>query len=244
MPDKRTRGPQTAAEFLRELESDPKWRAAHAERLRVWALGAQANLAETAPLRAELHRRLDIDVDTINLVQDHPAYVEAISILIAWLPKVSRPNNKAAIAHALTSPKARPQAASVLLDEFRRAKDVGPNSARWVIGDALEVVADDLVFDRVEAILRNPGYGVDRFGVVRSLIRGRKNPRVEPLLRDLLDDPDIAGMAAYVLVRRGVMDIDDQIDQLVPDPNEFISAWAQRARELVDKRRAREAGGE
>jgi len=130
----------------------------------------------------------------------------------------------------------------VLLDEFRRAKDVGPNSARWVIGDALEVVADDSVFDRVEAILRNPGYGVDRFGVVRSLIRGRKNPRVEPLLRDLLDDPDIGGMAAYVLVRRGVMDIDDQIDQLVQETNEFVSAWAQRARELVDKRRAKASG--
>lgn len=214
-----------------------------AERDRARSLQVQANLAELAPLHAEL-RRYGIDVAALVMFQAHPAYEEVIPILMKWLPRVSRPDCKAAIARALTSPKARPQAASVLLDEYRRTNDIGPNSVRWVMGNALETVADDSVFDRVEAILRNPTYGEDRDMLVRSLIRGRKNPRAVPLLRDLLDDPDIGGMAAYVLVRRGGMDIDEQVDRLAKDPNEFVSYWAGRARELVVKRRAKASGVE
>lgn len=75
MLDDRTRHGKTAGELIRELEADPKWRASMAERDRARSLQVQANLAELAPLHAEL-RRYGIDVAALVMFQAHPAYEE------------------------------------------------------------------------------------------------------------------------------------------------------------------------
>jgi hypothetical protein len=202
MGDQSQGSDRTAAEVLRELEADPARVAALKERDQARRLRVQANLAELAPLLARL-RAQGVDVDALVLAKTHPAYEAALPTLLEWLPRVSRPDNKKAIADALASPKARPVAAPALLDEFRQTVDVGLNSVRWVVADALSVVIDDSVFDRVSATVRDARFGFDRAGLLLGLIRGRRNRRVTPLLESLLDDPEVAGVAAYVLVRAG-----------------------------------------
>lgn len=54
------------------------------------------------------------------------------------------------LVRALTVPAARPAAAPVLIEAFRRESDHSETRLGWVIGNALSVVADDSVFDEIE----------------------------------------------------------------------------------------------
>jgi hypothetical protein len=120
-------------------------------------------------------------------------YREAIPALVAWLPQVTDRRVKEEIVRALTVPWARPAATGPMIDEFRRVDaSVDPTGTglRWVIGDALEVLADDSSFDELAELVRDPRYGKARQMVVLGLGRSKRPEAVEVLV-GLVDDPEL-----------------------------------------------------
>jgi HEAT repeat protein len=147
--------------------------------------------------------------DLWELVNGKKQYRAAVPVLIEWLndldrrvPAPDREKVREGLVRALTIPAARPAAAPALLAQFRAVADPTGVGPRWVIGNALEVVADDSVFEEVAALARDRSYGRARQMPVLGLGRSR-DPRAVPLLVELLDDPDVAAHAAMALGKLG-----------------------------------------
>jgi HEAT repeat protein len=140
-----------------------------------------------------------------ELVNAKAQYPAAVPVLLDWLrhiedrvPAEEREKVREGVVRALTVPAARPAAAPALIDQFRRVVDPSGLGPRWVIGNALEVVIDDSVFDDVAAIVQEPAFGKARQMVLLGLAR-MKDPRTVPLLIELLEDEDVAAHAAKAL---------------------------------------------
>src|SRR5258708_36614365 len=89
-------------------------------------------------------------------------YQRAVPILLAWPPRIDRPEGKETIARSLTGqPEARRLgAARVLVDQFRLlGKHV---HTKWAFANALATLADATVADDLIALLRSPEHGHSR----------------------------------------------------------------------------------
>jgi len=121
----------------------------------------------------------------------------AIPVLLEWLPRIENRDVKEHVVRALSDRLARPEAAPVLVSEFRRAED---DVLRWAIGNALAEVADDSVFREVAEFTQTA-----RFGKAREMVRGAAGDmhqhRAEAIivLRGLLADDQVAGHAPIAL---------------------------------------------
>ena len=111
--------------------------------------------------------------DLWELVNAKAQYQVAIPVLIDWLrnveqrvPGPDQPRVREGLVRALSVSTARPGAAPVLIEEFRRASDFSETGLGWVIGNALSVVADDSVFNEIAALAQDPGYGKARQMIV------------------------------------------------------------------------------
>jgi len=141
--------------------------------------------------------------DVWDLVNTSKQYRQAIPVLIRWLEHLeawSEPSERRSleegIVRSLTVPAARGVATPVLIKRFR---DTAYDTAhRWVIGNALGVVADSSFYDEIMPIVTEPGYGIARQMIVEGLAKW-KDPRTVPVLIDLLSDPDVAAHAAHAL---------------------------------------------
>jgi hypothetical protein len=87
--------------------------------------------------------------DLWDLVNSKIQYRSAVPVLINWLQHVdsrvaapNQPKVREGLVRALTVSAARPAAAPVLLDEFRRPRDPSRLGFSWAVGNALSVVAD------------------------------------------------------------------------------------------------------
>jgi HEAT repeat protein len=191
------------------------------------------------PGAAELARELraaGVPVGDIwELVNGKVQYRQAIPVLIDWLehvdervPGPERPKVAEALVRALTVPAARPVAAPVLIDAFRRVSDPSGMGLRWVIGNALSVVADDSVFDDVAALARGYGYGKARQMVVLGLGRS-SDPRAVPILIDLLDDDDVAAHAVMALGKLKATAARERIRPLLDHPQALVRREAKKA---------------
>lgn len=125
-------------------------------------------------------------------------YTDAVPVLCAWLPRLERPNHRESAIRALTHEWAAPEAVPPLLAEFRRTDAIGERH-RWTVGNALEVMASDVVYDDLVALVTEPAFGAGRQMVVLGLVRCRRSPGRVEVLTGLLDDPDVGGHAASAL---------------------------------------------
>jgi hypothetical protein len=148
----------------------------------------------------------DVHVDDLwELVNTRSNYAPAIPVLTDWLrsvdarvPAADRPKVREGLVRALSVRAAKPSAALTLIEEFRRADDPSGLGIRWVIGNALSVVADDSVFEQIAALVQDRGYGKARQMLVPGLARSA-DPRAVPLLVGLLDDDDVVAHAVAAL---------------------------------------------
>jgi PBS lyase HEAT-like repeat len=173
--------------------------------------------------------------DPWELVNGDVQYRAAIPVLVDWLehldervPTADRDRVREGLVRALTVPAARPSAAPVLLGEFRRVSDPTGLGARWVIGNALEVVADDSVFDEVAAIVRDPAFGRARQMVVLGLARS-KDRRAVPLLIELLDHEDVAAQAAMALGKLRAVEARSALERQLESPQPLVRREARKA---------------
>jgi HEAT repeat protein len=178
--------------------------------------------------------------DLWELVNDRAQYSAAIPVLIDWLehlddrvPAADQDKVREGLVRALTVPAARPSAAPVLLAEFRRVSDPTGLGPRWVIGNALEVVADDSIFDDVALIVRDPSFGKARQMVVVGLARS-KDGRAVPLLIELLDDEDVAAHAAMALGKRRASEARSALERQLESPQALVRQEAKKALAKLD----------
>ena len=162
-------------------------------------------------------------------------YPEAVPVLLDWLEHVDervaeadRRRLRDGLIRALTVPSARPQAAPLMIHLFKRADDPTGFGERWVIGNALGVVADDSYVDELAALASDRRYGKGRQMLVLGLARFR-DPRIVPLLIDLLDDDDVVGHAAEALGRLKAVEARPALEPLLADERPVVRREAKKA---------------
>jgi len=168
--------------------------------------------------------------DLVNTRQPYPA---AIPVLLDWLNRVDtevpaddRRRFREALVRALTVRAARRVAAPALIREFHRV-DASPG-LRWAVGNSLETVADDSVFDELVALTQNQSYGSARQMVVLALGR-MKDPRAVDVLIGLLNDDDVTGHAVAALGRLRAPQARPALEPFLDHPRPWVRKEAKKA---------------
>ena len=180
-------------------------------------------------------RDVGVDIgDVWDLVNRKTQYRAAVPVLLDWLTHLEqrvaegeRARLREGLVRSLTVPAARPLAAPALIAEFHDSEDATGLGDRWVIGNALSVVADDSVFDEIESLVRNRNFGKARQMVVVGIGRS-KDPRAAPLLVELLDDEDVAAHALKALAQLKPPGVRAAVEPLVDHPQALVRREAKK----------------
>jgi hypothetical protein len=184
-------------------------------------------LAELRSVGLALTARIVTDIELIDLTPD------AARLLVRWLDRLpmsdldERHNLwlSETFTRALTDRAARGVAAPALLRRFR-ADFPGPNH-RWVIGAALDTVADAAVIDEMLDLAADARYGRDRQEVLHALGRLAKSrgyrDRAIAVLVGALNEEDVAAHAIVALTRLRAV-------EAVPDIERYLTAGPPIAR--------------
>ena len=162
-------------------------------------------------------------------------YKAAIPALLRWLPKVTYTPLKDDIIRTLAVPWAKPDAVPVLLREFRTISDPTGEGLRWVVGNSLEALADDSVFDDMVELIKDKSYGRAREMLVLGLAK-MKNPRAIKVLIGLLEDEEVVGHAVIALGKLRASEARSRIESLLNHPKAWIRKEAKKALAKIDKR--------
>ena len=137
----------------------------------------------------------------------------AAPVLLAELPSVSDGSVVAAIARHLRRVRLSPRDFDRLLVAFERWATENFD-AGWTLGDALAHAARPDHVATMCQLAQRQEYGRSRQMIVFALWRWRRSELVEPTLRGLLADPDVAMHAMSALNR--VIPADDMLAALAP----------------------------
>ena len=152
----------SGAELMSHLQSDSEWVRENAKREAEHKAAAEQRREELRPEQTPLLVELaavGIKVNSVwDLVNAKWSYPAAIPVLSAYLLRVHHPLLREGIARALTVPEARGVAGRIILSELQRSNDQSPHSVRWVLANALTVVADEAMADAIESLVANDDY--------------------------------------------------------------------------------------
>lgn len=194
----------------------------------------QQNIRDAAPVVAELSAAgfpVEWVADLFNLRLD---YKDAIPILLRWLPKVTNDDVKQDIVRALSVKWAKSWAARPLLEEFRVAQDPIGMGLKWAIANALEVVADDSVFDEIVELVRDKQHGRAREMLAMAL-GNMRDPRAVDVLIQLLDDDEVAAHAIAGIKKLKAARARPYVELLLNHPKPLVRAEARRTLSKLDK---------
>lgn len=176
--------------------------------------------------------------DLAQLVHAKDRYPEAIPVLIQWLDSlepedVQRQKQDVEFAvRALAVAEARGSAGPTLVRLFRIASDPTGMGLRWVIGNTLEVAANDQIASDLISIATDKSYGRARQMIVLGLAR-LKSPRAERALIELLSDDDVNGHAVIALGKRRSQAAARAISRLLVHSNPWVRKEAKKALERI-----------
>ena len=191
-----------------------------------------------APVIEDLHK-VGYDAQTLdNLRRSGTKYDAAIPVLLYWLPLVSLPDAKESIVRTLSVPWAKPDAGPKLIAEFEKTpKDENVASwdaLRWAIGNALEVLAEPSLLQKLIEIVTNKQNGKAREMFVLALAKIR-DPRSVEVLIQLLDDEQVAGHAIMALRKLKAPRALDHLERFVDHPKAWVRNEAQKAIAIIMK---------
>jgi HEAT repeat protein len=159
------------------------------------------------------------------------SYREAVPALMRALHRCENLNDREDIVRSLSVPWARADALRPLIAEFTTAIErFGPagEGYGWVVGNALEVLGDDSVFDELAALAADRRYGRARQMVVLALGKS-KRPEAADVLLALTDDPDVDGHAVSALAKLRVPAARDVFQRKLSDDRGWVRREAKRA---------------
>ena len=192
-------------------------------------------LSEEQPILAEL-ANLGLEVEHIqDLYQQRIDYRRAIPVLVSWIPRVEELTVKEMLVRAVTDPAARGIAGPTLVEAFEAAADESWSGLPWVIGNAIETVADASLLDDMIRLARNRDYGRAREMVVMGLGRIRRQEAVQTLI-ELLDDPEVAGHAVKGLAKLQPPEARTALERFVDDERGWVRLAASRAIAGIDRK--------
>jgi hypothetical protein len=201
-----TRKQQTAAELMAALSRDPtfvtnKRRRDEEEHHRLTLLGE-----EEKPLITDL-KGVGIVVETVwDLVNTNASYRAAIPTLTRHLALPYSLRIKEGIARALTIPYGGSSALNTAIEEFEKQNENSEISLKWVLGNAISVLATQGDADRLILIAMNRSHGKARAPIVSALPRVVQDKvRLKAVLRELEQDGDVSAFAKRA--RRAVRSI-------------------------------------
>lgn len=222
------RGPVTAEELMNELIQDPGYRTFLEDVEQEKELNRQNYRREAAGLLSDL-AEVGFDVDYVGeLVKRRVRYEAAIPVLIRWLPVIGDRSVKEDVIRTLSVPWARPDALKPLIEEFKKLPPEEEIGLRWVVGNALEITADDSVFEEVRDLATTPSYGRSREMVVASLGNMKNQEAIEVLI-DLLEDETVVGHAVMALGKLKAKKARPKIKPLLEHPQAWIRKEAKKA---------------
>jgi HEAT repeat protein len=178
-----------------------------------------------------------VDVDDVwDLVNTRTAqYPSAVPVLLDWLVHVDervdesvRDRLRDGLIRALTVKSARPAAAPLMLELFRSVDDPTGFGERWVIGNALGVVADHSHLEELLDLAADQTYGKGRQMLVLGLGRFRHD-RVTETLISMLNDDDVAGQAAEALGKQSAAAARPALEALLADARPAVRREAKKA---------------
>jgi hypothetical protein len=107
-------------------------------------------------------------------VNTSESYAAAVPVLCKFLRVVRHPRLREGIVRALTVKEARGVAGREILDQLKRDIDPPSSEARWVIANALTVVADAGMADEIRSLAADPHFEDLRERLMASLKRLRR----------------------------------------------------------------------
>jgi len=229
------KGPMTAAELIAELNKDPEYRSRleRQEQERAEAFRRYQNLAE--PVLHDLAAAGFTGIETIGDLRNLGSpYPEAIPILLKWLPRIADSHVREDLVRALSVPWAEPAAVPVLIAEFKKRVGDGDEALLWAIANALEVVADDTVFEEISELALDEKYGKAREMLVLALAKMRA-PTATHVLIKLLEDEEVVGHAAAALGELKAEPARRHLEKLLRHPRHWVRAEAQKALRKIDE---------
>ena len=197
----RFKGPMTAGELMKELESDPEWVAREKAEER-WRMARARRLArEEEPLVQEI-ARAGLLIDSVwDLVNTREPYPEAIPVLLRHLEKTDYdPAIRDGIARALTV-RGYPEILPAMIEAFRRDPEPRLNGPKWAMGNAIEVLFDDKYVEEIAELAKDSSHGAARSELVFALAKSRTS-LADETLQDLRSDPQITVFVEEALKRR------------------------------------------
>lgn len=194
------RRPKAADEFMEELQADPEWRAARAERERRDAEQEEWYAEKEAPVVAAL-AEVGVEVqsvwDLVNRKDDH--YADAVPVLVEHLQDESYPDRvREGIARSLSFRKAAP-AWPAIVELYRSTTD--SFDLQQGLAVAMAGTVTDATVDELVAEAHREEHGESRLILLLGLKRLRTRKATEAL-EGLLDDPDLGENAAKQLGER------------------------------------------
>lgn len=225
----------TAGELVARLSTDPQFaiekEAFDAKR----RLEIQHTAMALDPLLKELNESGFAVASLDELRRSGIVYRAAIPILLRWLPLISDSVGKESIVRTLSVPWAKPQAAPILVAEFLKAPD-RDSALKWAIGNALEVVSDESMFDQLCALARDSRHDTARQMIIRALGKF-KNPQAIDLLIGLLDQDGVSGHALKALGMIRTEVARPYFERFLQDPRAWVRREAVRALAKLDRSR-------
>ena len=194
------REPKAADEFMEELQADPEWRAAQAEKERRVAEQEEWYAEKEAPVVAAL-AEAGVEVesvwDLVNRKDDD--YADSVPVLVEHLQDESYPDRvREGIARSLSFRKAAPAWPEIvaLYRSTTDSFDLQQGLAVAMAGTVTDETVDELV-----AEARRDEHGESRLLLLLGLKRLRTRKATEAL-EGLRDDPELGDQAAKQLGER------------------------------------------
>jgi hypothetical protein len=159
-------------------------------------------------------------------------YRDAVPLLVQWLPRLEELRDREEVVRALSVPWARPSATRPLLAEFWRAVEREEPGLAWAVGNALEVVADDSVFEELVELVRDRRLGISRQMVVLGLGKS-KRPEVVEVLVGLLDDEEVSGHAVMALGKLRAATARNSVIPFLTDRRSWVRKEAKKSLERM-----------
>lgn len=196
---------------------------------------AERRRAVEAPVIADL-RSEGLELDSLwDLSNDRAGdYSRHLPTLLDWLEKADDHDVKEPIVRALAEPWAKPEASRALVREFEDPQ--ASEQYRWVVGNALDTLADEGVLDDMIRLSLDRRYGWARQMVVHALGR-MPAPRVLDALESLLEEEDVSGHAVAALARLGSERARPHLERFVGDERAWVRQEARRGLVRLGPRR-------
>lgn len=193
-----TESPKTAAEWLRELNQDPEFRARKEREEAELQRRREERAVAEEPLVRELRAR-GFNVESVwDLVGTREPYPEALPVLIDHLTRPYPPKIREGIGRALAVRVLDSSGWELVRRQFLEERD---SEAKWALALVLKVNAGPHHVDALIRLLEDSASGKGR-AVFAEALYSLDGPGVQSRLEDLVADEEI-GSSVRRLLRTG-----------------------------------------